>query len=111
MIPVIAPPPSSNKNRATEAHVMAANHGHLYFSVHLQECAACRAEQERRRKAEHEDLMTMACIMIPVIILAVALMHDHYAGRRAWLWIPWPGNKARRRQLDEEDRKWRSFYR
>jgi hypothetical protein len=111
MIPVISPPPSSNKNRATEAQVMAANHGHMYFSVHLQECAACRAEKERRERADHESLMTCLCIMIPIVVLAVALMHDHYAGQRAWLWIPWPGNKARRRQLDEIDGRRMTFYR
>lgn len=84
---------------------MAANGGHMYFSVHMQECAACRAEHERRLKAEHDMNVTMACILIPLGIVLIAWFHDQ--SHRPWLWLPWM--KKRRLELEAEDRKWASY--
>ena len=105
MIPVISPAPSSRSKSQQE--VMADNAGHLYFSVHLKECSACRAEHERRLKKEAETNEIMMWITIPMVIAVIVIIHHN--SDRAWLWLPW--NKKRRLEMEAEDRKWRNYCR
>ena len=93
----------------SEQEIMAENGGHIYQTVHLAECAACRAEFERRKKQDREETVIAMCIVIPIIMLVAVYIYESEAGSHAWLWLPW--NKKRRLEVEAEDRKWRNYYR
>lgn len=86
-------PPSSNKSK-TEQEIMAANGGHVYFSVHLAHCPECRAELERRKQADSYSLgwvigTFIVCLAFGFTIAAMYWdgVFDGWKYRKRW-WLP-----------------------
>lgn len=92
---VIVQSPSRSKS---EQEAMAQNGGHVYFSVHMDECAACRAEYHRRHKDDGTDMAIGITLGLSILIVVWCAIYEEAAGERAWLWINWYRLRVLRRK-------------
>lgn len=101
MPPVIVVTNSSPKK--SEAEIMKANGGHIYFSVHLKHCEECRAEQERRNKESHNDAIIILGGLIGFTIFFIVCIQ--WFEIKEWFADKIDAYKARNNTLHDYERR------